>query len=92
MDDAARVRTIDERAASWYAGQNTEDAANAAELVYHRLRLRDVAGAARAWRDGCAVRLLYAEEELPESPPGPREWLRVSRLRASSIRGNGSPR
>jgi hypothetical protein len=88
MDDPKRVRSIDERATAWYAAQNAEDVANAAELVYHRLRLGDIDGAALAWRDGCAWRLLFAEEELPESPPVPREWLR-KRLEQDQLRPVG---
>ena len=70
------MRTIDQRAADWYAAQDPDDVANAAELVYHRLRLGDVAGAAQAWRDGCAPLLLYADEELPEDAQAARAWLR----------------
>jgi hypothetical protein len=72
-DNAARVRTIDERAVAWYAAQDPGDVANAAEHVYHRLRLGDVAGAEQAWRDGCAPLLRYAEEEVPDGEP--RAWL-----------------
>ncbi|HET9287133.1 MAG TPA: serine protease [Gaiella sp.] len=75
-DNRERVRTIDERAAAWYAGQDTENLTSAAELVYHRLRLGDVSGAEQAWRDGCAPLLLYADEELPEGAEAARAWLR----------------
>jgi hypothetical protein len=72
-DKPARVREIDERAAAWYAKQDPDDIVNAAELVYHRLRLGDLDGAALAWRDGCAPLLLYAEDELPDKAA--RDWL-----------------
>jgi hypothetical protein len=75
-DRAHRVRKIDERAANWYATQDPDDVVNAAELVYHRLRLGDVAGAERAWRDGCGPLLMYADEELPAYAGAAREWLR----------------
>lgn len=71
-DDPALVRAIDARAAEWYAEADTTQDAVAAELVYHRLRLGDVEGAAAAWREGCAPLLQDAADELPE--PG-RAWL-----------------
>jgi len=78
-DKPERVRTIDQRAAAWYAKQDTNDVANAAELVYHRLRLGDVTGAAQAWREGCAPLLLYAEDDLRDEAA--RDWL-LARTRA----------
>ncbi len=72
-DDPDRVRTIDERAVQWYASQNIDSVETAAELVYHRLRLGDVAGAENAWRDGCGASLTYAEEEIRD--PDARSWL-----------------
>ena len=73
----ARVRTIDERAATWYAGQDVDDPVNAAELVYHRLRLGDLAGAERRPGATAARRCsLYADEELPVHLDAAREWLR----------------
>jgi hypothetical protein len=74
-EDEARVRTIDERAAGWYAASDREDVANAAELVYHRLRLGDVDGAQEAWRDGCATLLAYSVDEVPAGAP--QDWLRT---------------
>ena len=76
-DSAARVRTIDQRAAAWYAEHDPENVANAAELVYHRLRLRDLSGAEQAWRAGCDVWLRDAEAELPEGVGEERAWLRI---------------
>ena len=75
LDDAARARARP-RAADWYARQDLDDTANAAELVYHRLRLGDVKGAEQAWRDGCAPLLLDAEDDLPETAHVARQWLR----------------
>ena len=72
-DDPDRIRTIDERAVQWYASQNIDSVETAAELVYHRLRLGDVAGAENAWRDGCGASLTYAEEEIRD--PDARSWL-----------------
>jgi hypothetical protein len=77
LNDAARVRLIDERAAAWYAGRDLTQAANVAELVYHRLRLGDIAGAVQVWRDECAPLLLFAEEEFAEDAHAAREWLRA---------------
>ncbi len=74
-DDAANVTKIDERAAAWYARQDLDLVVNAAELVYHRLRLGDLAAAERAWRDGCAPLLLYAVDELPLEAKAARRWL-----------------
>ncbi|HEY0081490.1 MAG TPA: trypsin-like peptidase domain-containing protein, partial [Pyrinomonadaceae bacterium] len=75
MKDAGRVREIDRRAADWYAAQNLSEAANAAELIYHRLRLGDLTGAQDVWRDDCAALLRFAVEELPESAVSARAWL-----------------
>lgn len=72
--DADRVREIDRRAADWLAARVTGEPGDAAELVYHRLRLADVPGAASAWRAGCAERLADAVDELPD--PAARAWLR----------------
>ncbi len=72
-EDADFVFKIDARAAVWYAGQDLADATNVAELVYHRLRIRDVDGAAAVWRPECANLLLRAEEDMPEGAA--RDWL-----------------
>jgi hypothetical protein len=87
IDDRARVRGVDERAAEWYAQGDPEDIANRAELVYHRLRLGDVDGAAADWRDEVAALLVDAEDDLPESAPEAREWLVSTRGRVLSSWG-----
>ncbi len=69
------VRAIDERAAAWYASQPDRSPELAAELVYHRLRLGDVAGATAAWVDGTGAYLLYADQELRD--PAARAWLQA---------------
>lgn len=74
-DNAERVRAIDERAAAWYAEQDGAKVVNVAELVYHRLRLGDLAGADIVWRDECVPFLLFAEEDLPEEATEARAWL-----------------
>lgn len=74
-DNAERVKEIDRRAAQWYAGQGTDDAAFAAELVYHRLRLGDISGAADAWRNEAAPLLLNADDDIAEEFRSAREWL-----------------
>jgi hypothetical protein len=69
------VKAVDERAATWYA--STQDVSKpeiAAELVYHRLRLGDLAGAKAAWREGMGKYLLEAIDELPDEAA--RTWLR----------------
>jgi hypothetical protein len=84
MDNLARVREVDQRAADWYAKPDPDanpsaDDLNvrAAELVYHRLRLGDLAGAKLAWRDGCAPLLLDVEQDLPETALAERAWIRA---------------
>lgn len=67
------VRQIDERAAAWYAHSSTEVPENAAELVYHRLRLGDVAGAEQAWHDGSGAFLTYAPDDIRDAAA--RTWL-----------------
>jgi hypothetical protein len=67
------VREVDGRAAAWYAGKTDLSVEDSAELVYHRLRLGAVEGAAEAWREGCGAFLTYAEEELRDEAA--RAWL-----------------
>ena len=71
-EDAALVKSVDQRAADWYASQDTTDPEIAAELVYHRLRLGDLRGAGDAWRDGCGRFLTDTAKELA---PKSRKWL-----------------
>ncbi|WP_313920149.1 trypsin-like peptidase domain-containing protein [Tahibacter sp.] len=75
------VHTIDTRAERWYTALDPREPELAAELVYHRLRLGDVAGAQLAWRDGCGAFLHYATESLPAVAC---EWL-SARLGVVSI-------
>lgn len=78
-----RVAEIDRRAVAWLAGQASGDPADAAELVYHLLRVGDVAGADAAWRKGCAARLGTAADDLFD--PAAKQWL-LDRLNAASVR------
>ena len=72
---------IDEHAVAWYAKQDLTEAVNVAELVYHRLRLRDLNGAQQVWRAECAPLLIDAERgQLADSRDMP--WY-VSALRLS---------
>lgn len=75
-DAPQRVRLIDERAVNWYKQQDLSDVGNAAELVYHYLRLGNMAAAEDAWLDSSALLLMYAEDDLPESAEKERAWLR----------------
>jgi hypothetical protein len=75
------VRSVDQRAAQWYATQDVNNPEIAAELVYHRLRLGDVNGAKEAWRDGCSLYLQYADEDLEGKA---HTWLRA-RLGSSTV-------
>lgn len=70
-----RVREIDRRAAEWYASSAASNRIAAAELVYHRLRLGDVEGAAAVWRDEHAPLMLDAVDDMPESEPDAGAWL-----------------
>lgn len=73
---AARVKTIDRRAARWYATQNMDDPAIRAEHVYHLLRAGSIKAAEAAWRAECMPFLAGAEDELPERSIRARAWLR----------------
>jgi hypothetical protein len=84
-DDHERVAEIDRRAAAWYAGQDTADPAVAAELVYHLLRIGDVAGADRAWQDASEPFLRRAAQDIPDAARTARTWLR-RRLREAADR------
>lgn len=81
-DEAKLVRSVDERAEQWYSTQDTNDPDIAAELVYHRLRLGMIDGAAAAWREGCAWRLQYADDDLRTKAE--RSWLQA-RLGSGTI-------
>ena len=70
------MREIDERAIAWYAGRDLDDVTNAAELVYHSLRLGNVEKAESVWREDCAPLLIYTEDDLPTTPATVRSWLR----------------
>lgn len=74
-DNPERVATIDGRAIDWYAKQDLTDAANAAELVYHNLRLGKLKAAEDAWINGCGILLRYADEDLPDAAAAERAWL-----------------
>jgi hypothetical protein len=67
------VREVDRRAADWYAALPQPTVEDSAELVYHRLRLGDLPGAAAAWREGCGAFLTYAPDELRDEAA--RMWL-----------------
>jgi hypothetical protein len=72
-EDPETVRAVDRRAADWYASLGTADPSSAAELVYHRLRLGDLTGAADVWQESHAHLL---GEALDELPPAAQDWLR----------------
>ncbi len=74
--NAGRVKQIDERAVAWYKRQDLNEIANAAELIYHDLRLGNLEEAEKSWRDDCAPLLLFAEEDIPAALPAARTWLR----------------
>ena len=80
-DDAARVREIDTIAAGFWA-QRASDDVDAAEAIYHALRIEDVASAQQLWRNGVARHLGgYAMEELP---PASQSWLEARLSRESA--------
>lgn len=81
-DDAARVRDVDAHAADYYAGLGSTDPVVVAELVYHRLRLGDLTGAAAVWREECSPLLGEATGELP--PPS-AAWLSARLSGPSSV-------
>ncbi len=86
-DAPQRVRLIDERAVEWYKKQDLKDVGNAAELVYHNLRLGNIPAAEKAWLDSSALPLMYAEDDLPETATEERAWLRarVTETEISSV-------
>jgi hypothetical protein len=76
-DRQERVREIDRRALAWYQQQDREEISNAAELVYHSLRLGNIKEAEQAWRQGCADLLGYVEDDLNEKALSERAWLKA---------------
>jgi len=80
-DDAARVRDIDTIAADFWSERASDDV-NAAEAIYHALRLADLSRADKLWRSGAAHYLRgYTIEEIP---PASGSWLE-SRVSHDSI-------
>lgn len=79
-DNKDLVRLVDERACHWYSGLAELSTEGAAELVYHCLRLGDLHGAERAWRDGIGAFLTFAPDEIVD--PVARNWL-IGRLGTS---------
>ena len=73
-EDSTRVRRMDERAAEWYARTVSDAPDDLAELIYHRLRVKDLAGATAVWRPECAPLLADAEADLSGAA---RRWLRA---------------
>jgi hypothetical protein len=72
---AERVTEIDRRAVAWYRNQDVDNPGVAAELVYHLLRLGDVAAAQEVWRDAVAPWLVGAERDIPQAHAAARTWL-----------------
>ncbi len=79
------VNAIDQRAVKWYEFAPSAALENTAELIYHRLRLNDVHGAERAWRDGVGAFLTFAADDLRH--PQARTWL-LQRLGAAPETGD----
>ena len=71
-DQPALVKSVDERAVEWYRKENKSDPELVAELIYHALRLGDVATAEKAWRDDCRKFLRDVGDDMPA---GGRAWL-----------------
>lgn len=80
-DNAQLVKSVNERAIRWYSNQRPPTTEAAAELVYHNLRLGNVASAERAWLDGVGAFLTFAADDIPDVRA--RNWL-LGRLGASS--------
>lgn len=75
LNDAARVRATEEKAVEWYKGQDLSDGGNAAELVYHLLRLKKLNEAKLFFRIECVPLLRDAVNDLPEDAAAERYWL-----------------
>jgi hypothetical protein len=73
--DAAKVRAMDEKAVNWYWDQDVADISNAAELVYHLLRLKRLDEARKIFRIDCVPLLQDAINDLPEDANDERIWL-----------------
>lgn len=75
QEDGKNIRKIDRRAVKWYLKQDLKNPRNAAELIYHLLRLEDVSRAAQFWQPECAFLLQDSVADLPEKNVKVREWL-----------------
>ena len=79
------VRAIEQRAEKWYRQQDANNPEVVAELVYYRLRKGDLSGARAAWRDGCAIHLANAEDDLKGKA---KAWLKARTRSASGQSGD----
>ena len=77
------VAAIDRSAERWYANLPSPTRTERAELVYHRLRLGDIEGAATAWRPDCAD--LLTETAPGELSPDAEHWLAGQGVKQNSL-------
>lgn len=75
QEDGKNIRKIDRQAVQWYRKQDLENPRNAAELIYHLLRLNNVAQAEQFWLPECAFLLKDSAPDLPEKNVKARNWL-----------------
>jgi hypothetical protein len=75
QNNPAKVQAMDEKAVDWYGDQDLTDVSNAAELVYHLLRLKKLDEARKIFRIECVPLLRDAINELPEDAHAEHGWL-----------------
>ena len=75
LENAAWVKTIDQKVVDYYLRQNLEETENRAELIYHLLRIGDIAQAEKYWDISCAPLLKYSIEDLADTAFAERKWL-----------------
>lgn len=75
QNNKQKVQAMDEKAVDWYKDQDLTEPGNAAELVYHLLRLKKLDEARKIFRIECVPLLRDAINELPEDAHAEYGWL-----------------
>ncbi len=74
FDNPDRIKLIHQNTVKWYAASDLANISNRAELIYHYLKLGDIAAAEKLWTPDCIQPLIEAHIDFPEGNEA-RKWL-----------------
>ncbi|HEX2629810.1 MAG TPA: hypothetical protein VHM26_12380, partial [Chitinophagaceae bacterium] len=69
-----RIKLIHQNTVKWYAASDLTNISNRAELIYHYLKLGDIAAAEKLWTPDCIQPLIEAHIDFAEGNEA-RKWL-----------------